>query len=111
MSKALDLDPRLCTLRGHSHDARKFLDYIFLKQAEMIDDQTESLLLVSVCELLHATVPKISSKTIERFSRVLRTEPSAYCAFFAAVCELEKLPNYNSAEGFLEKFLLKFPGG
>jgi len=41
MDKMLDLDPSLCTLRGHGNDARKLLDYLFSKQAEMIGYQTE----------------------------------------------------------------------
>jgi len=108
MDKMLDLDPSLCTLRGHGNDARKLLDYLFSKQAEMIGHQTEGPL-VPICERLHATVPKISSITIETLVRILRTEPSAYSQLFSELCDLEKLPNCNSADEFLVRFILKFP--
>ena len=106
MDKTLFLDPSLCTLRGHEYDARKFIDYLFLKQAEMIGPQAGGLLVI--CEHLRATVPKISTATIEKLVRVLKQESFGYNVLFSELCDLEKLPRYKSAEEFFENFLRKY---
>ena len=107
MDKIVLLDPDLCTLRGHGYDPRKFLDYLFQKQTEMIGVQGENILPVS--EHLRTTVPKISTATIAKFVRVLKSDPAAYKIFFADIYDIEKLPLYSSAEKFLENFLRKYP--
>jgi hypothetical protein len=106
MSNTLFLDPSLCTLRGHAYDARKFIDYLFLQQAEMIGRQSESLL--ATCEHLRATIPKISAATIEKLVRILKQENFAYNALFIEFSDFEKLLRYKSAEEFLESFLRKY---
>ncbi len=109
MDKIVLLDPNLCTLRGHAYDPRKFLDYLFQKQTEMIGTRTEGVLPVS--EHLRTTIPKISTAVIEKFVRVLKSDPAAYNVFFAEIYDIDKLPLYNSAEKFLENFLRKYPSG
>jgi hypothetical protein len=107
MDKIVLLDPNLCHLRGHGYDPRKFLDYLFQKQTEMLGVQTEGALPVS--EYLRTTVPKISKAVIERFSRVLKSNPAAYKTLLSEIYDIEKLPLYKSAEKFLENFLRKYP--
>ncbi len=72
----------------------------------MIGLQTEGVL--AICEQLRATVPKVSTASIEKLVRVLKKESFAYNVLFAEFSDLEKLPRYKSAEELLENFLRKY---
>lgn len=104
-SDSIELDPRLCNLRGHP-DAQAFLGYIFEQQFRMVQSRR---IWADACRRMTLSVEFINKDAIAELVLLLNSEPFGYKILFKCLCDEHEMVQCADAAEFLQEFFSKFP--